>query len=236
MVIYGGSDDVALVLDDGPNPKVTPKILELLDNKGVKANFFLIGKKTEESPDLARQIANAGHEIGNHSYTHKRLGRMLQDEGKEAVLDEIHKSAKAIKSITDINALFFRPPYLDWSEAVGELARPLYGDRIIMAGTKSGDYSWGIDHIWDESDMESIKAQASRIIADWVNASPGTIIGLHDSAEYNLPGNAFYENWMNRALPTLEALPTVIDNFHQNGFAFKKLSEMDLMPIPLITQ
>jgi peptidoglycan/xylan/chitin deacetylase (PgdA/CDA1 family) len=236
MIIYTASSDVALAFDDGPNPKVTPRLLKVLADKGVLANFFLIGKRTEESPELAKQIANAGHEIGNHSYTHKRLSALRQEAGEAAALEEIQKGAEAIKRVTGFETHFFRPPYLDWSVELGKLTQPLYGNQIIMASTKSGDYGWGKDHNWDETDAEAIRLQASRIINDWADAPAGTILCLHDSAEYNLPGNSYYDDWMNRALPTLEALPAVIDHFHAKGFKFKKLSDMDLIPVPLLSQ
>jgi len=75
MIILNGNKtlkEVALLFDDGPNPLITPRLLEILQNKGVSANFFLIGMRVEQSPKIVKQVIEAGHEIGNHTYTHKR--------------------------------------------------------------------------------------------------------------------------------------------------------------------
>jgi peptidoglycan/xylan/chitin deacetylase (PgdA/CDA1 family) len=240
MGIYEGTDAVSLVFDDGPNPKITPQILEVLKAKGVKATFFLIGKRAEEYPDVVKQIINEGHDIGNHSYTHKGLAKLLKDKGKEAVLYEIQQGAEVLKrlaNISDKELQFFRPPYLDWDDEVGKIAAPYYSDKIIMAKMEGGDYNWGSNHTWDENDVKGISKQARLIVADWEsNDDAAPIIALHDSAEFDLPGNPSYPDWMNRALPTLQALPTIIDNVHRKGAVIKKLSEMGLKTEPLRVQ
>ena len=64
---------VSITFDDGPDPDWTPAILDILKERGVKAVFFVIGKNAELYPDLLRRIADEGHEIGNHSFTHANL-------------------------------------------------------------------------------------------------------------------------------------------------------------------
>jgi len=64
---------VALTFDDGPSPEHTPKVLDLLDRAGVKATFFVIGRKAEKHPDLVKEIARRGHALGVHGYVHDRL-------------------------------------------------------------------------------------------------------------------------------------------------------------------
>ncbi len=233
MVIYRAKDGVALLFDDGPNPKITPKILEVLRQKGVKANFFLIGMRAEQSPDVAKQIAEAGHEVGNHTYTHKRLADVLKLQGEQAVIDEVVKGRVAIASACglDVNQItYFRPPYLSWNYDVAEVIKPLYGENIVSSGLAVGDYDWGVDHDWREDNTAEISAHAKQIVDAWANAAEnGTLLGFHDSSEHNLPGNKSYDLWMNRALPTLEALPAIIDNLQQKGFKICKLSDMDLV-------
>lgn len=236
MVIFRASpkvNEVALIFDDGPNPKVTPKLLEVLKDKQVKANFFLIGARAEEFPDVAQLVAADGHEIGNHTYTHKRLTKVLEEKGKDGVKDEIERGTLAISEAANLNKQairFLRPPYLDWNEEVAKIAASLYDDRIIMSGLTIGDYDWGINHYWDDSDKAAITAKSGQIVKAWQDKlGNGTLLGFHDSAEYGLEGNTNYETWMSRALPTLEAIPQIIDYIQDKGFIIKKLSEMQLV-------
>jgi peptidoglycan/xylan/chitin deacetylase (PgdA/CDA1 family) len=237
MVIFRADpklNEVALIFDDGPNPKVTPRLLNVLKDKQVHANFFLIGARAEEYPEVAKRIAKEGHEIGNHTYTHKRLTQVLSEQGVAAVKEEIERGALAIKeaaNLKDSDIKFLRPPHLDWNEEISKIASSLYGQRIVMSGLAVGDYDWGIDHDWDDKDTDAITAQAERIIKAWQDkATKGTLLGFHDSSQYNLPGNKYYETWMNRALPTLEAIPRIIDDLRSRGLVIKKLSEMKLLP------
>jgi len=97
---------VYLTFDDGPT-KNTERILETLDELDVKASFFLIGNCIEESPELAQQILDAGHDIGNHSYSHPRL--ILQS--LSSIKNEVDRTNELIKSLGYDNEIFFRPPY-----------------------------------------------------------------------------------------------------------------------------
>jgi peptidoglycan/xylan/chitin deacetylase (PgdA/CDA1 family) len=81
IILHGDANnkEVALLFDDGPNPALTPKLLQVLADNNVIANFFLIGMRVEQSPEIAEQIVAAGHEVGNHTYTHKRLPQVLEE-------------------------------------------------------------------------------------------------------------------------------------------------------------
>jgi peptidoglycan/xylan/chitin deacetylase (PgdA/CDA1 family) len=242
MVIYessGSDSEVAITFDDGPNPQITPKILEVLKAKNIQATFFLIGKRAEEYPEVVKQIIAEGHDVGNHSYTHKGLAILLKEKGPQAVIEEIQKGSEAIQKVANISSddlQFFRPPGLNWDNEVGEITKPFYGNRVIMSGVCSGDWNWDQTYTWDQNDTAAIDDQARKIVDDWItNTKAGSVIALHDSAEYGLPGNPPHPNWMNRALPTLQALPLIIDDLVDEGFVIKKLSEMDLTVEPLRT-
>lgn len=235
MVIYKGisENEVALTFDDGPNPEVTPRILQVLKEKNVKATFFLIGRRAEEYPETVKLIISEGHDVGNHSYSHASGGLLLvgAEKGDQGIIDEIKKASDAIKmiaGITDKELQFYRPQGIKWKNEWGELAKPFFGDNIIMSNVGSNDFNWNDKtHIWDENDLSGIRLQAQKIIADVSsNAEPGSIISLHDSGEYCLEGNCTYLSWMNRALPTLEALPTIIDNLRKKGLTIIRLGEM----------
>jgi peptidoglycan/xylan/chitin deacetylase (PgdA/CDA1 family) len=81
--------EVALTFDDGPDPDITPRVLDLLDRRQARATFFLIGRRAETYPDLAAEIVRRGHRVGNHTYTHPvsfslRVGRSLEREVRAA--------------------------------------------------------------------------------------------------------------------------------------------------------
>jgi peptidoglycan/xylan/chitin deacetylase (PgdA/CDA1 family) len=95
------SNKIALTFDDGPNPFYTRKILDVLDGYGIKANFFVLGMCAEIYPDIAKEIFNRGHLVGNHSYSHsKEIG-------------DFEKAENVISKITGQQTKFIRPPYLD---------------------------------------------------------------------------------------------------------------------------
>lgn len=97
---------VALTFDDGPSVRFTTDVLTVLKDRDVKATFFLIGKETAENLPQARLIVDAGHEIGNHSYTHSNMAWM----GPGSVKDEIERTDAAIRSAGYQGEILFRPP------------------------------------------------------------------------------------------------------------------------------
>lgn len=110
---------IALTFDDGPDPDYTPRILKTLAAYRVKATFFFIGWRVQKYPDLARQVASAGHEIGNHSFSHSRLTTLSLDE----IRREISGTQDAIKAATRVTPQWFRPPYGSYNEDVRRLAK-----------------------------------------------------------------------------------------------------------------
>lgn len=97
---------VALSFDDGPDPEVTPRILDFLDRHGVKAVFFMIGAKAEANPDLVREVLARGHEVGNHSWHHHPF---LMLEGDRVLREEVAR-AQAIFQTFGVQPRAFRPP------------------------------------------------------------------------------------------------------------------------------
>lgn len=98
---------VALTFDDGPSARFTKDVLTILKDRDVKATFFLIGKETAENLPQARLIVDAGHEIGNHSYSHSNMAWM----GPARVKDEIERTDAAIRAAGYQGEILFRPPY-----------------------------------------------------------------------------------------------------------------------------
>lgn len=149
---------VALSLDDGPTPEGTEAALAALQRGGAHATFFLIGRHVERDPDSVRRILAAGHEVANHSWSHRRMiGRSgaWYDE-------EIARTAAALRRLGDGGPLLFRPPF--GKKLFGlPLALGRQGHRMIM---------------WDvgEPDTQDPRAYAAHIVE---RARPGSIILMH---------------------------------------------------------
>jgi peptidoglycan/xylan/chitin deacetylase (PgdA/CDA1 family) len=98
---------VALTLDDGPTPEGTGPLIDLLAQHAVSATFFLVGRELQQFPELGRRIVHAGHELGNHSYTHARMLLRTQD----FVRRELEATDMAIRAAGQQGEILFRPPY-----------------------------------------------------------------------------------------------------------------------------
>lgn len=100
-------NEIALTIDDGPEPTVTPQVLDLLDSFNVKATFFCIGNKVAQHPELCREMIRRGHAIENHSQQHKLYFSLL---GIGGITQEILAAQETIFSITGVRPKFFRAP------------------------------------------------------------------------------------------------------------------------------
>jgi peptidoglycan/xylan/chitin deacetylase (PgdA/CDA1 family) len=98
---------LAVTIDDGPEPKITPQVLDLLETHGARATFFCVGEKIEQYPHLAREIVERGHGIENHTFHHPLNFSLLGPKGMTA---EIQRTQEVIASVTGEVAQFFRAP------------------------------------------------------------------------------------------------------------------------------
>lgn len=112
---------IALTFDDGPNPAWTPQLLEILARHHVKATFFLLGKYVEQEPYLARYIAQSGHMIGNHTWSHPNLAFSSWQRGRS----ELVRTNHLLEQITGTKVRFFRPPFGARRPGVMNFARDL---------------------------------------------------------------------------------------------------------------
>ena len=133
---------LALTFDDGPDPKWTPAILDILKQENVPATFFIIGKNGQAYPDLVRRIVNDGHEVGNHSFTHPNLGEIPLSLTEL----ELNATQRLIESEVGRSTVLFRPPYFGDAEAdkPQEVEPALVAQRLgyIMVGVRIDPDDW----------------------------------------------------------------------------------------------
>jgi spore germination protein YaaH len=103
----GKDDEVAISFDDGPDPKWTPQILDVLKAKGITASFFMVGMQMEDHPRLVRRIIEEGHEVGLHTYTHPNLSLISE----ERIRVELNAAQRLLETISGRSTILFRPPY-----------------------------------------------------------------------------------------------------------------------------
>ncbi len=100
-------NEIALTIDDGPDPDVTPQVLDLLDRYAAKATFFCIGEKVARYPDLCREIVRRGHAVENHSQQHRHHFSLM---GPRAMLREVQAAQDTLTTISGQRPQFFRAP------------------------------------------------------------------------------------------------------------------------------
>ena len=155
-----GNKVIALTFDDGPGP-YTAHLLDVLDQYGAKATFFLIGSKVSSQANIVRSIHARGHQLGNHSWSHPELPKLPVDQ----IADEIDRTNDAIKQATGVTPAILRPPYGAVNGVVLEQLR-LRGMSSIL---------WSVDtRDWADRNSEIV---CSRAVA---GARPGAIILMHD--------------------------------------------------------
>ncbi len=117
----GAADHVALTFDDGPDPEATPRFIELLAERGVRATFFMLGSMVAQNPGLAAEVAAAGHEVAVHGWQH----RYLPLRGPRATWDDLASARDIVAAATGRVPRLFRPPYGVLSTAALVAARRL---------------------------------------------------------------------------------------------------------------
>jgi peptidoglycan/xylan/chitin deacetylase (PgdA/CDA1 family) len=168
---------LALTFDDGPNPSITPKLLDLLDRHRAKATFFLVGKYVRESPQLVKEISVRGHLLGNHTDTHPNLFYC----GPSETRTELLRCSEAIGQATWEEPRWFRPPFGFRSPWLGALVQQ-QRMRTVMWTLIPGDWRqkptlWLIDR------MKPI-AEHAQALPPKNKAQPyhsvGDVLCLHD--------------------------------------------------------
>ena len=149
---------VALTFDDGPSPRCTPQLLDGLKERDVKATFFLIGENISGKEEIVRRMAEEGHLIGNHTYSHVKLSGMAP----EAACEEIRKTSDLIQEITGKPAEYIRPPFGEW-------------DKSLECGLTLFPVLWTVDTLdWTTENVSDVVRRGTEKVKD------GDVILLHD--------------------------------------------------------
>jgi peptidoglycan/xylan/chitin deacetylase (PgdA/CDA1 family) len=191
---------LAITFDDGPNPAITPKLLDLLDRYNARATFFVIGKFARECPEIIRETLARGHVIGNHTDAHPNLFWLDPDR----ITVELRCCNSGIKEAIDAVPRWFRPPYGLRNPWVIPAAREL-GMSTVMWTRIPGDWN-AKSAEWLIPRMESIAENAKKNIGSRGPADTqgtGDILCLHDGAHRELNGDrthtvAALEHWLPR--------------------------------------
>ena len=180
---------VALTFDDGPDPEHTPRILAALASAGVRATFFMVGRQVDAAGAVARAVAAAGHDVGNHTYGHRHLWTL----SPAASIAEVDRGAAAIAHTIGAPPRYFRPPWGTFNWAAYARAGQI-GERRIL---------WSV-----RPEGLLVTAPAARMVALVVRkAHPGAIVNLHDRGGHPSTPK---ETWT--------ALPGMIAGLRARGF------------------
>ncbi|NLW10200.1 MAG: polysaccharide deacetylase family protein [Firmicutes bacterium] len=156
---------VAVTFDATWGADQTPRLLEILAKNQVRATFFLCGLWLEKYPEMVKAIARAGHEIGNHTYTHPHLNRMAKDE----IARELLKTHSLIQELTGQTPTLFRPPFGEYNNKVIETAAACGYTTII----------WDIDSLdWQDLSAAAMLERVQKQLR------PGAIILFHNAGKH----------------------------------------------------
>jgi peptidoglycan/xylan/chitin deacetylase (PgdA/CDA1 family) len=164
--------EIAITFDDGPNPRWTPKLLDVLEKSGVKATFFLVGAYAQRESTLVRRIVDEGHLIGNHSWSHPNLALT----NKARIVDELRRTKDALEQISGQPIWYFRPPFGARRPAVLQAARKL-GLVPVMWNAMTND--------WKDPSEDRISRRLIQKIDRLMRRGCAANIVLHDGSHHN---------------------------------------------------
>jgi peptidoglycan/xylan/chitin deacetylase (PgdA/CDA1 family) len=196
--LAGGSRQIALTYDDGPNDPNTLRLLEVLTKHNVHATFFLIGRYVRQRPEIVREIARAGYAVGNHTFTHPLL--IFKSEAE--IRKEIIQCRDALQDAVGEHSNLFRPPFGGRRPAVLRIARELGLEPVMWNIT---GYDWNAPPA----------AVIERKVANHVRG--GDVILLHDGGHKQMGADRSQ---------TVIATDRLIGPYKSEGFEFVGIPEM----------
>jgi cellulose synthase/poly-beta-1,6-N-acetylglucosamine synthase-like glycosyltransferase/spore germination protein YaaH/peptidoglycan/xylan/chitin deacetylase (PgdA/CDA1 family) len=204
-----------LTFDDGPDPRWTPKIIDILQRENVPAAFFVVGINAEKNIPILREEYKLGYEIGNHTFTHGNIALM----GPRRAELEMKLTRLLIECVTGRSTILFRPPYNADSEP------HTYEELMPIARSKKDNYYTVGEAIDPEDWQPGVSADSiyERVVR-LEDANKGSIILLHDAGGDSRQA-------------TVDALPRIIQHFKDKGYRFTTVSDLmgksydDVMPL-----
>jgi peptidoglycan/xylan/chitin deacetylase (PgdA/CDA1 family) len=191
----GNDPVVSITFDDGPNPHATPRILDTLREKNVKATFFVLGRHADRWPELVQRMAAEGHQLGNHGWYHRKLHR----RPPSYVRTDLTRGNDSIERASGVRPRHFRAPHGFRNPWVTPIAHSL--------GQETVGWSLGV--------FDSARPGVDEIVKRSLNGlSAGSILLLHDGDGYDQDGDR---------MQTAEALPRIIDGLRARGLGFATL-------------
>jgi peptidoglycan/xylan/chitin deacetylase (PgdA/CDA1 family) len=192
------SRQLALTYDDGPNDPHTLRLLEVLAKHSVRATFFLIGRYVQQRPEIVREIAQAGHIVGNHSFTHPLLTFKSETEIKQ----QLSECRAALQDVIGEPSNLFRPPFGGRRPAVLRVARSL-GLKTIMWNVTGYD--------WTAPPASAIERKVASKIRG------GDVILLHDGGHKQMGADRSQ---------TVIATDRLITRYKSEGYEFVTIPQM----------
>jgi len=192
---------ISITFDDGPDPRYTPRVLDILRQAETKACFFVVGEKAQKYPEIIKTIVSEGHEIGSHGYKHRNPWFL----GPLGTFREIRKSFEAIEEIAGSPPAVYRPPW-------GLINLPLLithlnlGYKIVLWSFMSWDWT-------NKTTAEAISDKVRKKIAG------GSILIFHDSD--TVPGAA-----SGSPEKMLQALPGILKEIKERGYSITPLKDL----------
>ncbi len=195
--IATGERRVALTFDDGPNPRNTPRLLDLLDRKKISASFFLVGKYVRHFREVADRIVADGHDIGNHTYHHYPLTLLPS----RVIRAELRRTGDLLEEIAGTPVRFVRPPMGWFSRRVLEIFRDM-------------NYCPVLGNVYpQDSNRPGAEVIAHRVVS---RMEPGSIVILHDGG---------WHSRIDRS-QTIDAVDRMTDQLGEAGYRFDSLSNL----------
>jgi peptidoglycan-N-acetylglucosamine deacetylase len=212
----GTEKAIALTFDDGPWPRTTPEVLEILKKENISATFFWVGQYLKAHPEIAKQVVAEGHAIGNHTWHH-----WYRQMSQPTAAQEIEDTAELIYKITGIKSLVFRPPGGLMNNGVADYA-------------KAQNY---VTVMWSVDSMDYRPYSATELVQNVIRkVQPGGIVLMHDGGGNRattvkaLPEIITQLKKLGYSFVTVPQLLEMNDNQQIETVAKPKLSDVPLLP------